>query len=228
MERTINILMDDRERSGVVFEHLAAMDEISINIRRLPVGDFRVDDRLLFERKTLKDFSISVIDGRFFKQMTQLASSQLKGVLILEGTSRDLVSSGVRREALQGALIITGLIMGIPVLRAVDPEETARLMVYAARQISFIIKGGIQRSGYRPKGKRQRQLFILQGLPGVGAKRAEQLIDRFGSVRNVMNAGVEELLSVEGIGEQTARQIKWAVGEPMISYGENTGLMLDI
>ena len=228
MKHPINILMDDRERSSAVYSELAAMEGVSVDILRLSVGDYQADGRLLYERKTLHDFAVSVIDGRLFKQMTQLAIAPLKGVLILEGRSRDLQRNGIRREALQGALITTSLTLSIPVLRSMEPGETARLMVYAARQIKLAVAGGLPRSGYRPKGKRKQQLYILQGLPGVGPKRAEQLLDRFGSIQDVINASSAELTSVNGIGQNTAQNIKWAVCEPVVGYGDNMEWMPEI
>jgi len=33
------------------------------------MGDYQVEKRLIVERKTLKDFAVSIIDGRLFKQM---------------------------------------------------------------------------------------------------------------------------------------------------------------
>ncbi len=228
MKKSINIIMDDRERSGAVFKKLTAMDEVVVNTRRLTVGDYQVDGRLLFERKTLKDFALSVIDGRLFRQVTRLAASRLRGALILEGSSRDIGMTGVRREALQGALIYTSLILGVPVLRSLDPGETARLLIYTAHQTRHLIEGGIARPGHRPVGKRKRQLYILQGLPRVGPKRAAQLLNRFGNVRNVLNAGLEELTSVDGIGNDTAQRIRWAVSEPRASYGAGEGLISEI
>jgi ERCC4-type nuclease len=227
-EDTIRIVVDDRERWGGVFPVLEAMADVDVKVRRLPVGDYQVDGRILFERKTLGDFAISILDGRLFKQMTRLATVSLKGVLVLEGGSSDLQQTGMRREALQGALITISLILGIPVLRAMDPEETARLMVYAARQSAIAATGGLHRPGYRPKGKRKRQLFILQGLPGVGPKRAAQLLDRFGSVQGVIDASLEELASTNGIGVDTAQNIKSAVCEPIAAYDTGAHWMPDV
>ena len=228
LKPTINIIIDDRERSQTIHQALIAMEGVSCERRRLAIGDFQVDGRFLFERKTLPDFAVSVVDGRLFKQMTRLAMSPLNGVLVLEGSSRDLKPSGVRREALQGALITTSLILGIPVLRAFNADETARLMVYTARQVRFAATGGLPRSGYRPKGKRKQQLHILQSLPGVGPARAVRLLARFGSVQNVLNASFENLISVEGIGSETARNIDWAVREPEAAYGSETIKMFDL
>ena len=171
---------------------------------------------------------MSDIDGRFFKQMNQLATSRFKGVLILEGSSGNLVRVGIRREALQGALVTSSLILGIPVLRAMVPEETARLMVYAARQANIAAEGGLKRAGYRPKGKYHRQLYILQGLPGVGPKRAALLLKHFGSIQGVFNASMKELSSVSGIGSNTAEKIGWSISETVADYGNDTQWLPDI
>jgi DNA excision repair protein ERCC-4 len=228
MKHPITILMDDRERSPLLLRTLAAMDDVTVHVRRLSIGDYQVDEKLRGERKTLKDFALSVIDGRFFRQMERLAASPLKGVLILEGSSRELHSVGIRREALQGALVFTSIILNISVLRSMDPTETARLIVYAARQIRLAGTGMLKRSGRRPRGKRKRQLYMLQGLPGVGPTRAARLLDRFGSVQNVLNASLKTLLSVDGIGNDTAQSIRWAVREPIVSYGIDAQLMFEI
>jgi ERCC4-type nuclease len=145
--------------------------------------------------------------------MIRLANSTFTGVLILEGKAGDTALLGVTREAMQGALITVSLILGIPVLRATDSAETARLIVYMARQLESTAGGGIQRHGYQPKGLRYRQRYILQGLPKVGRERADRLLDRFGSVEAVISAGIDDLQTVDGIGKNIAEKIKWAVSE---------------
>ncbi len=98
-------------------------------------------------------------------------------------------------------------------LRAGDAAETARLLVYLGRQAQRFTNGAWPRAGYRPKGKRARQLFVLQGLPGVGPERAERLLERYGSVQAVMQASAEDLTAIDGLGETTAARIRWAVEE---------------
>ena len=120
---------------------------------------------------------------------------------------------GGRREAIQGALNTISLILGIPVLRSMMSEETARLIVYAARQVASFVKEGYPRPGYRPQQKKRRQLYILQGLPGVGHERALRLLEKFGSVEKVMRASRDDLLNVAGIGAKTVDRIWWAVSE---------------
>ena len=117
----------------------------------------------------------------------------------------------MRREALLGAIVSLSLIYDLPVLRSSDPEETARLLVYAANQLRRDGSGALPRHGRRPKGKRKTQLRILQGLPRVGPKKALELLDRFGSVESVMIADADELTTVPGIGEKAAQAIRWAL-----------------
>ena len=209
----IHILADDRERKSDVIESLLEIENVAVDIRRLFVGDYQINNRVIIERKTLYDFAISIIDGRLFKQMVGLANSNAKGVLILEGTTGDTVDIGMTREAMQGALITVSLIMGVPVLRSRNPAETAKLIFLIARQIESMASGGVLRHGYQPKGLRYRQRYILQGLPKVGRERADRLLDRFGSVEAVISASIDDLQTVDGIGNNIAEKIKWAVSE---------------
>jgi len=221
-DQPLDIVADDRERESEVIESLRGISNVTVYVERLASGDYLADRRILFERKTLQDLARSIVDGRLFKQMVRLVKSKYKAVLILEGTGKDAECLGVRREALQGSLITISLILNIPVLRSMTPEETARLIVYAARQVASLAKEGYQRAGYRPKSQKGRQLYILQGLPGVGHERALRLLEKFGSVEGVMRAGRDELQAVEGIGAKTADRIRWAVSEKIEPYGDNT------
>jgi ERCC4-type nuclease len=189
------------------------IESVEVDIRRLSIGDYQIGNRVIVERKTLHDFAISIIDGRLFKQMLCLANSNSKGVLILEGTTGDTADIGITREAMQGALITVSLMIGIPVLRSKNPVETAKLMIFIARQIKSITNGGVLRHGYQPKGLRYRQRYILQGLPKVGRERADRLLDRFGSVEDVISADIDDLQTVDGIGKNIAEKIKWAVSQ---------------
>ena len=214
----IHIIADDRECKSEVIASLLQIEDVDVSIRRLSMGDYQIKNRLIVERKTLKDFAVSIIDGRLFKQMIRLVNSNSKAVLIIEGTASDTAELGMTREAMQGALITVSLILGIPVLRSKGPSETAKLMVYIGRQIESMAMGGVQRHGYRPKTKRKRQLFILQGLPGIGPGRAGRLLDRFGSVEAAISASSSELQTVDGIGKSVADKIKWTVSEQTQPY----------
>ncbi|MGR8941634.1 MAG: ERCC4 domain-containing protein [Gammaproteobacteria bacterium] len=217
---TIQIIADDRESRSGVIEALRRHNGAEVSVRRLALGDYLLDERLLFERKTLLDFAASLKDGRLFEQGARLAASPLHKAMILEGRAHDLSESGMRREALQGAIISLNLFLGIPLLRSTGAEESARLMLYAARQFDPIARQTPPRllKGKRPKGKRKTQLRILQSLPGIGPDTAYNLLEAFGNIEAVLTADEQALLGVAGIGAKRAKSIRWAIGEQLASY----------
>jgi DNA excision repair protein ERCC-4 len=215
----IHVVVDDREARSPVVEVLEQLPGIELQCQRLAVGDYLLNHRCVFERKTLLDFAASIADGRLFVQAQKLAGLPEPAAIILEGRTGDLAATQMRREALQGALISLSLIFRLPVLRALDPSETARLMIYAAEQMRRHEWEGGCRYGRRPKRRRRIQLRILQGLPGVGPERAGQLLETFGSVEAVVTACPEELEQVAGIGPKTAAAIRDALQEAPVRYG---------
>ena len=130
----VEVIADDREAESGIVESLRAMRGVSVAMRRLRLGDYLVDGRLLFERKTVGDLVESIVDGRLLSQGVRLAAARYRAVVVLEGGSSALAGTRMRREAVQGALISLSVLLGIPILRSMGAEETARLMIYAARQ----------------------------------------------------------------------------------------------
>ncbi|NCC61939.1 MAG: nuclease [Verrucomicrobiae bacterium] len=212
MERAVEVIADYRERSAQVCDFLENAG-VALEFHQLPAGDYLVDNRCLFERKAFLDFVESIKDGRLFGQARRMLATPHKVVFILEGAQRDAHKTKMSREAIQGAIISLTVIYGIPLLRSLDQEETARLMLYTSHQLHRLSRGIIKRHGYRPKGRQKQQLYILQGLPGVGKDKAMRLLDEFGSVENIIMADLDELAAVRGIGPVIAGKIRNAVME---------------
>lgn len=214
----IPLVMDDRELSGPMSAALAACSAFEVEVRRLAVGDYVTNSALVFERKTLADLADSIKQGRLFSQALRLTESRIPAALLLERTSRDLVGNDMRREAIQGALVMMSLFIGLPVLRSRNPAETLCTFLYAARQRFVIANGFLLRRSRRPRGKAALQAYILQGLPGIGPERSRCLIQRFGSVEAAMYSAPAALAEIPGIGPRIAGQICRAVEEPAARY----------
>jgi DNA excision repair protein ERCC-4 len=215
----VRIWVDDREaRSSNVASLLAGMNDVLLIVKRLRTGDYLIEGKAVLERKRVEDFLVSLQQGRLFAQAARLAASPVRSFLILEGQPQEWRGAGVCREGIQGALVALAIGFGIPVLRAQDEAESARLILFTARQLHPTSRVATRRPHRRIHGKRARQIHILTGIPKVGAARAQRLLERFGTLEAVMTASPEALAEVEGIGKQTAQHIHWAVHETTNQY----------
>jgi DNA excision repair protein ERCC-4 len=214
----IAVLMDDREPRDAMQRALAEVGGLTAEIGHLAVGDYLIDDTLLVERKTYGDLVQSIIDGRLFHQAHRLSVSGHPVLMILEGNETDLWQSKMAWESIQGALLTVTLFFHIPVLHTHSPKQTAQTFLYAARQHRSAASDVLARHGRRPKRKAALQSHILQGLPGIGPKRARELLAHFHTVEAVMKASPERLSEIHGIGPKVARRIRWAVGEESGHY----------
>jgi DNA excision repair protein ERCC-4 len=222
MTERVQIAADDREQPSGIPDLLAAHEEADLRIERLPLGDYVVDDAVVIERKSAADFAQSIVDGRLFSQATRLAKCRYRPAMLIVGSSSEWAAIGVPRHAVQGALVTLMLVFDIPLFRAVNAEEAARLILYIGRQLTRLRDPNlVTHRVTKSKRRRTRQLRILQNLPGVGPERAFALLEHFGSVRACLSAAEEDLEKIRGIGPSTARRIVETVNEPRTTYGRD-------
>ena len=208
VRRIAAVAIDDRERNSRVKAELECNENVKVTVKRLPLGDYQIENSLIVERKTLADFALSVRNGRLFAQVSRLVRSKCeRPCLILEGTAKRYPRLAIPRTSFQGALITVMVVFGLPVLRSRDAQETARMIVYAADQLQNRRFRPPRRCGFKTTTIRRHQLLLLQAVPEIGGWKAERLLEAFSSPAGVAGATVDELRRVDGIGEVAAERV---------------------
>jgi DNA excision repair protein ERCC-4 len=174
-----------------------------VDLVKLPYGDYIINREIFIERKTGRDFAISIIDGRLFKQAYRMKNSQRRCLYLVEGNPYD-TEIDISRESVKGAILSLQAIWYIPVLYTANQEQSCQTISMISHQMDKLSDVVELRHGYRPKKLITRKLHVIQGLPNVGPLIAKRLLEHFKSVRNIMTATENELALVKGIGKNKA------------------------
>ncbi|MFH0922997.1 MAG: ERCC4 domain-containing protein, partial [Candidatus Micrarchaeota archaeon] len=195
------VFADDREAQGECVKALKKAGVV-VKIQRLEIGDFVLSERCAVERKTAADFESSVIDGRLFAQAGELKDNFLSPLVCVVGN--EFVS--LNPKALRGALMALVVDARVPVLFFEGDAELAEFIAQLAEREQLSEPKEMRlRVGKKTAPLAEQQLFLVQGLPGVGAKNAKTLLKHFKTIENLVCAKEDELEEVAGIGKKRAQ-----------------------
>jgi len=202
----LKITVDYRETTSGLTDLLKNSGAL-VEIATLSYGDYIINDTITVERKTAKDFLISIIDGRLFNQLSNLKKFCNHPILLIEGNPYE-TEHNFDRMAIKGTLISVQTIWYVPIIFSRTTEDSRDILLMISRQLGTSIDVVPLRKGYRPKRIKSKQLYLLQDFPQVGPKLAKRLILHFKSVLKIMNASVQALTEVDGIGMISAQKIR--------------------
>ena len=164
-------------------DYAALRDALSRRYRRLVAGEGKVPDLVL-------------IDGG--KGQLGVAN-EVFAELGLSDVALVAVAKGEARRPGEEQLIVAGR----PEPLTPGAESPALQLIQQIRDEAH--RFAIQ--GHRARRGKARARSPLEDIAGIGAKRRQRLLARFGGLRGLQAASVEELASIEGIGRVLAEKI---------------------
>lgn len=178
---------------------------IGVDEKHLEDADIVVSSRVAVAVRTVDQFIDEISDGSMFSTLGRLKHSYLHPILIVQGEPEgEGVQAG--NAAVYDALSSLLAEYHMAILSTRDAEETASQVASLFKQ-ETARQDGAQKSVQTTLDVSTRQRFLVQGLPNVSATLAQRLLERFGSVKGIADADVEELMQVEGIGKVIAEGI---------------------
>jgi len=195
IEKT-KIIADYREKNCLVASELIEHG-IGVEFRELKVADSIVKD-VAIERKTISDFISSMINHRLIKQLEELQQYENK-LLIIEGIEEHEIynddNEGVHANSIRGFLLSILLKHKVPIIFTKNYQDTAKFISVLARRKEKEMPLNVAKKSLN---KKERLQFILEGFPGIGPKTARKLLEKFKTVKNIVNASIEELEKIIG------------------------------
>lgn len=188
-----------------------------------------VYDRGAMQNGEYRRFNMKeVTPGDDYGAMREVLTRRYRKVVAGEGKMPDLIMIDGGQGQLGVAIAVAGELglSGVPLLgvaKGVTRKPGMEQLLLAGRDGAFRLPQDnpglhlIQQirdeahrfaiEGHRARRARTRSVSTLEDIPGVGAKRRQRLLARFGGLRGLAAASAEEMAEVEGISRDLAERI---------------------
>jgi Fanconi anemia group M protein len=199
----IKIIVDSREKNSKILFFLKK-EGIDLEFKQLECGDYILSDRVAVEYKKGEDLLSSIIDGRLFEQLGFITNAYQIPILLIEG----FPTGGIHPEAIAGALSSFMIDFGVNIIQTQNSEETATIIKRIALREQKTKKRRAQIKKVMKMGNpNESAIQVLGSFPGINRTLASRLLETFGTINNVLNASVNELEEVEGLGPKKSKKI---------------------
>jgi Fanconi anemia group M protein len=197
------IIVDTREKQSLIVASLFEK-KANIEFEQLEIGDYLIEDTII-ERKTFSDFIGSIINKRLVGQLTNLKKYP-KYFLILEGFDYNYQKFNIHENAIRGMLISIATEFKIPIIFSEGFEDTAKFLILTAKKYEKPKSENSLRQSKTLKSLEEQKQFILEGFPGIGPTLAKNLLKKFSTLKNIFNAGEDELKETPKFNENKIKK----------------------
>jgi Fanconi anemia group M protein len=204
-EQKQTIIIDYREKNCLVASELVNLG-LNIEFRELKSADYIVNNTAI-ERKTIQDFLSSMTSKRLINQLNSMQQYENK-LLIIEGIDeQDLYNenkSGIHANAIRGFLLSITLKHKIPIIYTKNHQDTAKFIAVLSKKKEKQMSLNITK---KPLNKKEQMQFILEGFPGIGPSNSKKLLNKFKTIKNIINTSENELKEIIGKKAEILKKI---------------------
>jgi ERCC4-type nuclease len=147
------------------------------------------------------------MNHRLLNQIEELKQYDNK-LLIIEGISeQELYNDGntrINSNAVRGFLLSILLKHKIPIIFSKNSEDTAKFINVLSKKKETEINLNAKK---KTLDKKEQLQFIIEGFPGVGPKKAKKLLEKFGTIQNIILSSTEDLKDILGIQAEGIKEI---------------------
>ncbi|WP_243030947.1 excinuclease ABC subunit UvrC [Thermus altitudinis] len=172
--------------------------------------------RAEYRRMRLKsgnDDYAAMEEGVFRRFTGSLKDLPLPDLLLIDGGLGQVRAAARALERAGLNLPLVGLAKREEVLLTPEGREIRLPLTHPALQLLIHLRDETHQNGLRYHQKRRSQeLFqILEGIPGIGEARKRLLLERYGGLRALKEAPLEELARLPGMNRKAAEALRHAL-----------------
>lgn len=201
----IDIIIDSREPKQIQNYLKKKFKDISFDIKALPEGDFQ-SEHVLCERKTVADLYSSILDKRLWAQVNRMSTHTDKiKVLLVVGNLDEYIKQmriykkRVNKKSIANAIVSINVRYNFVIMWIEDDKSAYNHL------IEFML--AVENNEFMEPARAEVDTLLAKYFD-ITLPQMRALMKKYPSLKDIMEADNQEIISVRGIGEIKAKRIK--------------------